>query len=169
MNPATAPGASFFVPVAARSVNAPCHTYTERRHWVPIGVWNGTAFGRDRDFLLDTGADFCTVDYGFALAHNFQLDDHCRISVGGLTGSSPAWLTRRYLRFRQLPNVRFSFHFLVPVPRSHPSHPAHDPNAPTPNHPPLLGVADLLSAFQLALTASGCRFELLAGAGTPIP
>lgn len=159
----------FVAPARVVPIPAPCHTYTNRQYRVPVEVWNGTAFAQSRAFLLDTGSDVCIVDYTFALNHRFHLDPACAIDISGLTGPTRAWLTKRYVRFPQLPTLRFSFHFLVPVPQSHPDHPQHDPAAPPPaHHPPLLGTADLLEAFELVLTAAGVGFYLRPGQGTPV-
>jgi hypothetical protein len=137
---------------------------------VPLNVWNGTAFGSSQQFLLDTGADFCTVDYAFALAYGFQLDANCKIPFGALGNDGWAWLTKRYLRFAQLPTVRCSFHFLVPIPFSHPDHPNCNPNAPPlPIHPLLLGTADLLDVVELVVTTTSAGFFLKLGRGTPVP
>lgn len=159
----------FVVPARLQAMQAPCHSYTNRRYLVPLNVWHGTAFGPAQRFLLDTGADFCTVDYTFATAYGFQLDANCMIPFGALGSDGWAWLTKRYLRFSQFPTMRFSFHFLVPIPFTHPDHPNHDPGAqPLPTHPLLLGTADLMDVVELVLTTAGAGFFVLSGRGSPV-
>jgi hypothetical protein len=69
-----------------------------------------------------------------------------------------------------LPTVRFSFHFLVPIPFSHLDHPNCDPNAPPlPVHPLLLGTADLMDVVELVVTTAASGFFLKPGRGTTVP
>ena len=84
--------------------------------FVPVEVWDGTGYGRERAFQLDTGADVTTITAALARTLGLSTIGGRRVNTRGVGGTAPGLLIPFRFRFARWPAVEVLDSSCVVVP-----------------------------------------------------